>query len=268
MIDNRNIWKKINDTENKANTPKSSSATLYVAWTGDDTDGLTWRTAFHHLEDAVDVASLNRSTLINIGLGIFDIHDVQYLLIDKNLHIKGRGGGKTVLTNTLGTAGSQHSILKFSRRVIVEGITFDRLNDGTAGIWITGPQTHQSVIKDCEFLYDNTSSNRSYPIFMQDTEKCLVKDCRIWGETGAIRGIYIGGVIKDCRFENIIIKNCYTAILITGVDCTHNEFENITVEKCNIGFWLSSGNGNSFTNCKIHNCTKGIYKSAHIKYIN
>lgn len=227
---------------------------LFVAKGGDNTNGLSWTTAYTSLASAITAATSTKRCLINLGAGTWDVAVVDGLLVDEPVWIKGAGKGVTILQNLSGLDANDF-ILNFSEPVKITDCTFTNIGAAIgSGIIINDTNANSSIIERCEFLFE--SSCKMIHIG-QDVKRIHVKDCEFIGDDFA----WCVGILEqgdgDSVFENLKIYDCANGIMLDG-DSDSDIFKDIFLTSCAIGIDLNSGNDMLFENIRFESCTTNI----------
>lgn len=234
--------------------------TLYVSKAGNNSNGLTWGSAFTTVTAAIAACTSTHMNTIRIGRGIFDLEtSTEYVVLEKNIHIIGSGIGHTFIRNSTMSGHNLDAMFYVRHNAVhIEGITFDRDTDGGIAVWLT-EASHNCIIENCEFLYDNATTNTSAAIVIQDSNRNIIRNCQIYGDGSETTGIYEGGEGHDNVFEKIRIKDCLNGIRITCVtNGDYNHHNDIIIDNCTTGLNLDAGDNNIFEDIMIRGCTTGI----------
>lgn len=240
------------DELGSATMGRAISATLRVSPNGTGADGLSWRTAYQEIQDALDAASTDDEdcTLILItphGAGYYDINRTGDPTWAANVILQGTHRNWAKVMNDHDGATS---ILKLTGRSSVYNINFN-LGTGNNGLIQTrgGART-----RHCQFigedltvpataLWYDTNAGKHFKAFDLDF---LGKD------STKMTAIKVDDLCCS-EIETIRIHDCLKGIHILGANAYHNIFSFCDIGDCAIGIDIDAGNENTFHEMILHN---------------
>lgn len=254
----KNIFKKQDEAWEQRTQSKGYLETLYVGLNGDNSDGLSWQTAFTTLNAAVDAASSDGKVLIYIGAGTFNVNIIPWLSITKRLHIKGSGIGITRLENQLGNSVG-HFILSIEKTCTIENLTFRRRNENRHGaITYQVAAGGNSILRNCSFEFKRSGDPVSVSLITMGTNisGLVFEDLVMWGMTGVM------GMLASTSFniliKNVLIKDCNYGLYIDSVSFKDSIIQDCRFEKCIHGIFVAASSNTSIERSIIKDCTTGI----------
>lgn len=212
---------------------------LLVSAHGDNSDGLTWDTAFTTVNTAVAAAGANDVTAVAIDEGMYDVDLNPGLPVEKRICFIGAGHGVTFLTNS--NADNEY-VLSCSEPCYFKAITFYRtgscdglrLVDGSTGSYLSdvyfafgigeGAPGRALLVQQCNGAYCENM------LILGDTEftSGILIDRSAYGEYNNVRmcntalGLQIGNEISDGNlFRNLYFCGNTLAIDINGGNVQH-----------------------------------------------
>jgi len=227
---------------------------IYVAKNGNNTDGLSWATAWTSMASAITQASGLKHATIHVGKGIFDIASATYLLVDEPVRIIGAGRGQTIFKNSLGTATSD-CVFRCTARVHLSDFSIDRgsvIHDGIKLINVP-----QSIIERVDFLFSGgVAAGRA--IYIDSSTGTRIKDITIRGDGTNTIGIY--GATAGGK---VIIEDCYFHQCASGIEITIGTINRWHVKRCDfigciIGINMDDGDYFIYEDCNFIICTMGV----------
>jgi len=230
--------------------------TFYVSPNGSGTDGLTWVTAFKTIQAALDAASTdeNDCTLIMIsphGASFYDIDTTGDPTWSANVILSGTSRSWSKIKNNHDTATS---IMKFTGRVFLNKLNFN-LGTSNNGVIVTRGGAR---VRDCLFIGEDLTEAATGLHFDGVIKHVKAIDCDFLGEglthfTGLLLDRCVRGSFCCLRFHD-----CKSAVQIIHVDSDLNQFEELDVGDCGIGFDIDAGNEQELRSVTFHNNTKNI----------
>lgn len=222
---------------------------FYVSKTGDDTNGLSWDTAFTTVEAAYAASTPTGVTMINVGAGTFEIAPTgNFLLIENKIHLRGAGPESTIFMSLTGDSGSDY-VFKCQNTSTFEDFSFHGHGLRSYGmIYFYGAPG--SMVQNVLIEDRNENYNDCYMFYIRYSDRCILKNIKIRGGTTKIQGIALDNS-KDCKFENIDVWDSGRGIWVQGGGSERNEFIDVRTYECSMGVQLSAGNRNHFEGCKI-----------------
>lgn len=229
---------------------RAVSATLRVSPNGTGIDGLSWRTAFTNIPEALDAASADDEdcTLILIGP-----HGAGYYNIDiagdptwaKNVILKGthRNWGQIRNDNVGAT-----SLLKLTGRASVMDLNFN-LGTGNNGLILTrgGWRCYS-----CQFVGQLLTSPAT--AFWADgatTKHGKIINCDFLRVKTEMTAVKVDDTLYS-RFHQLVIHNCLKGIHIVGAGPNANDFDHLDIGGCAIALDLDTGSGQHFRDIILH----------------
>jgi len=193
---------------------RAVTATLYVSPNGSGTNGKTWASAYHTIQDALDAASTdaNECTLIvvgiNTGADFYDIDTAGDPTFTGNYVIKGTHRTWQKIKNTNDAATS---ILKFTKYVSLIDLNFNLGDNNPNGIIIT---KGASRINRCQFVGEDLTGPATAVHY--DGAAVLkhhkMTDCDFRGNATHMKGILIDKSSRSI-YKDIRMHDCLTGIL-------------------------------------------------------
>ena len=235
---------------------RSVTATLRVSPIGTGADGLSWRTAYTTIQDALDAASTdtNDCTLIKISphATYYDIDTTGDPTWVANVILKGthRNWGE-IRNNHVGAT----SILKLTGKSGVEDLTFNLGSGSNNGLILTQDGFRvDNVIFEGEDL-----TGAATALWIDGNEAChgKIRDCAIDGHVTHMTGLLLDNAchneIKDSHFHE-----CLTAVQIIHADSGKNFFANLDIGECALGLDIDAGSEQHFVGITFHDNTVNV----------
>ena len=218
-------------------TGRAITATLLVSPDGDNTDGLSWRTAYQTINAAIDFASGDAAdlTLIFCAPGTYDIDTTGDFSTFKNVEIRGSHRNWVHITNNHGSATS---IMNFTGFVSLLDLTFKHGAGSLNGVKISGAGTKGSRVRRVYFEAENTTGAHTC-LELEDTEYARVEDVKWHGTVGNTLGLLLDDC-KLCNFETLDFHECLTGIQITNLS-EDNIWSFILLHECALALDIDSG---------------------------
>lgn len=158
----------------------TGSATYYVSPDGDDSDGLSWASAFCTIPAALAVAQSNDTVVVTNGVYSAPAADQCCAVLDKAVTLSSvNGPDYTMITNAFGTSCSTTMVYIAASHAVFSGFSVVGARRIAIDLLDTGEVTN-CVVRDAD-----TATNLGYGLM-----RGLV----------SIRGN--GGAARDCRFIN------------------------------------------------------------------
>ena len=238
---------------------RAANAVLYVSPSGDDSDGLTWATAYNTLQGALAAAStgVNDCTLILVGINTgpnyYDIDTAGDPTFTGNYIIKGTHRTWAKIKNSHASATS---LLKFTGYVSLIDLNFN-LGTGNNGVIIAKGAAR---VHHCQFVGEDLTSAATALQLQHATlaKHAKVVDCDFRGKDGTLMTALRLDKYCCSDFINIQIHNCLTGVRITGANSDRNRFSVADIGGCGIGLDLDEGNEQHFSNIIFHHNTMNV----------
>jgi len=236
---------------------RSITQTLYVSPNGDNSDGLTWYTAFNELQDALDEASTdaNDVTLIQISAKVtfFDINRTGNPTWTGNYVIRGAGRDWVQIRNTHASATS---IIKFTGKVEISDLVIFQTGS-VNGVIFTN---NGSRIIRCGFNSESLTSAAT-SIYLDGSAGLIqgsrIEDVQMRGHQTYSKLLHLNKA-RVSEFFNIHMHQMETGIHIEDVLSDHNFFKDVSLGDCTLGIDIDGGNEQHFETIKFHNCTTNV----------
>ena len=203
----------------------ASAADYYVAKTGDDSDGLTWKTAWHTIGQGIGSCSGAPADTVNVALGTY----VENVTLKSYVTLQGGYDGETIIDGN--AAGSVVTVWQLTS-VTIDGFTITN-GLGSAGGGVSWFKA-SGAINGCT-ITRNTASQSGGGIFCA-TSSPLISKCTISGNTANYVGSGGGGIKCNDRSSPKI------------VDC---DISGNTSVGTGGGVFCSSGSSPTLANCTI-----------------
>jgi len=245
------------DMLGNATLERAVSATLRVSPNGTGVDGLSLRTAFTTIQDALDAASTDDedATLIIIsphGAGYYDIDTTGNPTWAANVILLGTHRNWAKIKNDhLGAT----SILKLTGRSSVIDLNFN-LGTGNNGLIQTrgGARTrhcqfvgHDLTVPATALWYD-TASQKHFKAY----------DLDFLGKDQTKMTAFKVDELCCSEFEHLRIHKCLVGVHILGADADENIFDTIDIGNCAKAIKIDAGNGQHFSNITLHGNTLNV----------
>jgi len=200
-----------------------------VSPNGDNSDGLTWSTAYNSLTTALNNVTVNDNelTLILLAPGVYDIDTAGDPTWSANVEIYGSHRSWVFIKNSHPSATS---ILNLTGLAAVSNITID---------------CGESSINGLKFTRDGA---RVYNTYIE-----------CGNVTGVQKAVEISGGAKYARVRGLMIHGnvSYTTALVLD-DCSYGNFEDLEVFEALVGLHIKetsgSSNKNYFSDFEIRSC--------------
>ncbi len=232
------------------------TATLRVSPSGDGTDGLTRRTAYQTVQDALDAASTdaNDVTLILIATHAtyYDINTTGDPTWSANVILLGTIDDFAEIRND--HAGAT-SILKLTGKSAIVNVEFDLGSGSNNGIIMT---SSGATIDKVRFV--GTSLTGAATALHLDGASMVhahIDTVEFHGHITHMIGILIDQ-FGFSDFHNLHFVECLTGIQIIGANSDENDFLDVDIGDCALGIDIDAGNTQHFTNIGFHDNTRNV----------
>jgi len=247
-------------TDRNVGAPTSGMAitkTLYVSATGTDADGLSWVTAFHTINQALDAASLAAGdcTLILISPSsvAYDINVTGDPTWAANVILQGTYRTWTRIVNTHVGATS---ILKLTGKAGAISLNFDLGATDNDGLIFTGPGF---LVQGC-FFTGTALTGAATALDLVGASQIInghVGDCEFIGHPMNMTALKLTKIAYSV-FMGLKIGNCLAGIQITDAESDFNYFSDILLMDNAIGLDVDAGNGQHFIDVLMNGNTVNI----------
>jgi len=251
---------KLTDMNNFIGTSVSGRAvthTLRVSPNGNGADGLSWKTAFQNIEDALDAAPTANGTctliLIAPHTSYYDINRTGDPTWTGSYILKGTHRTWAKVMNTHGTADS---IMKFTGRISINDLIFNLGTGNTNGVIATfGPLR----VKHCQFIGRNLTGAATAidHIGAAQIKHSILDDIHMIGHVDFMTGLKMTKVSR-ALVKNVQIHECLKGIHIIDALSTSNSFNNVDIGDCHNGgstgmaFDIDAGSEQHFNDILLH----------------
>jgi len=219
------------------------SVTRYylVSPNGDNSDGLTWSTAYNSLTTALNNATTNDNelTLILLAPGVYDINAAGDPTWSANVEIHGSHRSWVFIENSHPSATS---VLNLTGFAAISNLTIDCGDSSVNGLKLTkdGARIYNTYI-ECE---DVTGAQKAVEI---SGKYARVKGLRIHGNVSYTTAL----VLNDCSYGNFEDLEFFEALIglhikETAGSSDKNYFSDFEVRSCVTAFDLDAGDNQIF----------------------
>lgn len=228
-------------------------ATLRVSPDGDDSDGLTWATAYQNPVTAFNAsgAGANDQTLILVAPGTYDINITGIPTFAQNVCILGSHRDWAIFENN--HAGGT-AVLRLTGRSAIQDIRIDCGTGTNDGLIMTADGSRLDRIHI--HAHEVTGAHTGLEI-SGGSDDGRFRDIVIHGTEAHTLGL----LIDDCalsNFENILIKDCLTGLQIISNASLENTWESIEFDNCSLGMDIDAGPRQSFHHIDFHGNTRNV----------
>lgn len=245
------------DMLGSATVGKAITATLYVSPDGTGADGLSWRTAFQTINDALDAASLdaNDMTLILIAPNNRDTYyDIDLPGVPEwsaNVRLQGTMRNFCQIRNTHATADA---IMRLTGLAVLSDIGFNLHTTNDNGVILTNGG---SRVQRCQFDGTLLTGEAVALWFYGAVEVgAKVDDVDFIGHVTHMRALQVDGFSRSF-FRNINIHQCLIGIRIQNAS-DYNLFEHIDIGDSALGIDIDAGNEQHFFDINFHHNDRNI----------
>jgi len=213
----RDMIDVLEQISNRVGISERSTGKIFVSKDGDNSDGLSWETAYVEVSTALDSlpGDPDKLTAIMIAPGTYDINapNPDY---DCSVALIGVQDGGVVLKNTMSGASSVLTMRGLTR---IENLTV-LPEEFVEGIHLIGTGAYGSSFIGCEFISPNTqvdvyADGATSGLFLDHVDFVHVLDCRVVGEQGTTDGLKMRAC-KYCYVEDFVSQYCQYGIRMTG----------------------------------------------------
>lgn len=232
---------------------RAYTATLRVSPDGNNADGLSWRTAFTTVNDALDAASpdANDLTLILIAphATYYDINLTGTPEWAANVVLKGSYRYNTQIRNTHGAAGC---IMQLTGKSVIMDLCFHLHTDGNGVI-----MEHEGA-RAYRCCFDGTlQEDAAICLWFHDADHSKAIDCDFFGNVDWTIALKIEDT-SQCDIERLRIHDCERGIWIQGATSDHNLFNYLEMGHCALALDLDGGNEQVFSDVLFHHNTRNV----------
>lgn len=235
---------------------RAISATLRVSPNGTGVDGLSLRTAFTTIQDALDAASTDDEdcTLILIsphGAGYYDINTTGDPTWAANVILLGTHRNWAKIMNDHDGATS---ILKLTGRSSVIDLNFN-LGTGNNGLIQTrgGART-----RHCQFVGQNLTGAAIALWYDTASQKHFkAEDIDFLGHVTYMTAFKVDDLCCS-EFERLRIHKCLIGVHIVGDNADGNIFDTLDIGECAKAIKIDAGNEQHFNNITFHGNTLNV----------
>ena len=238
-----------------ATVGRAVTATLHVSPDGSGADGLTWRTAYQTIQDALDAAStdVNSLTLILIAPQTGDVH----YDIDRtgdptwaaNVCLMGSHRNWVKIENCHDSATS---VMKLTGRSCCQHLNYN-LGTSNNGLIMTSGGARAYGL---QFVgEDLTSAKTALHLYSATQEKhAKVVDVDFLGHISYMTGLKVEN-FAYCQFYEHRAHNCLKGTHILGANADLNLFWKADIGDCAIAYDIDAGNEQHFYETILHRNT-------------
>jgi len=235
--------------------------TYYVSVAGDNSDGLTWATAFTSIASALNIIEANQNTgenhLILVGIGTFDVNITGIPTYTTNIHIKGSGAGKTTIVNN--HAGAT-AILRFTGHSGLEELmVYTGATGSKSGVIVsnTGISAYGFVMKNITIIGYSATGAMDCLLIEGGAGAGYYENIYIIGDITNSTGIHMNNSDEN-HLEHIIVFDCCIGIHLEHTNDDDNHYHNVYLDGNAVGIQLDTGDGNCFDLVHFGNNTVNI----------
>jgi len=233
------------------------SNTLFVAASGDNTDGLSWETAYTSLSTALDDVEDNevsgQNYLILLGVGTFDMNTTGTPTYTTDFDIVGSGQSQSIIKNTHASATA---ILKFTGLVKLFSLKIDTGASAIDGVIVSGRGADGFECGNVYFEGDSATGAMDLLYFDGGIEYVKVKDCKFHGVVANTTGIHLNEA-EECWFQDVWVEDCLIAVHLDNAGDDANHFLAIHIDGSTTGIQVdvAGATNNHFEDIQFQNCT-------------
>ncbi|MCK5606018.1 hypothetical protein KAR91_29235, partial [Candidatus Pacearchaeota archaeon] len=210
------------------------TATFYLSPDGDNSDGLTWATAFNTLAAVHNLASadVNAFTLVLCAPATYDVNIAGSFDITKQLHIIGKSRANTIFENNNALATGVFTVTTafcmMDKMQVSSGL-------GNFGVLFT--PTNSGFRMFDSFINGTINTSANSLLEFNNASNCRIEDTYIVGNPLSITmiGIDLNTTSYGCTFMNCAIGYCDVGINLDNTFNTFCVFSNPEILYCTIG---------------------------------
>ncbi len=236
----------------------SVTRTLYVHLNGNNSDGLTWESAYNTLQAALEVASLDPDelTLLMIGPNVsgYDIDTAGDPTYSGNYVFN---GSYRNWVHILNSNGSANSVLKFTGKIAFDHITIDIGATDNDGIIIDGTAAQGARLNHVYIEGENATGACEGITLSGGVEYVRFDDVLIHGDGTNLNGMLINNSPLG-HFHNLEMHHCNDGLKIANAASDFNEFHRMVLHDCVLGINIDAGNEQFFDDILFDGCTDNI----------
>jgi len=245
------------ETAGMATVGRTVTATLRVSPNGDNSDGLSWATAYTTIQAALNAASTDayECTLILIGPHPtwYDINTTGDPTWTGNYHLMGTHRIWATIKNTHASATS---VMKFTGKVAIEDLAIST-QGGVDGVIFTGRGWR---VRKCGF--NSSACNAANTSVTIDGTAAVIRggiieDVQFFGNVAYTTAVYLNKATVT-EMYNVDVHFALTAIHVLGTGCDNNFFHYVDIGGCALGIDIDEGDSQHFENIHLHETTVDI----------
>jgi len=249
------------DMLGEAASSKSVTCTLRVSSDGTVVDGLSWRTAYQTIQDALDAASTDVNALTQIRIAPktgnihYDIDRTGDPTWSANVMLVGSHRTWVKIMNDHGTATS---IMKLTGYASLVDLNFN-LGTGNNGVIFTKGAFRANHL---QFVgEDLTGAITRTALYMEGATTInhgKLNDIHFLGAGGTHMTAMIFDNCQRTEATHIKIHQCLTGVQFLNAASDNNYLTDIDIGDCALGLDIDAGDTQHFTNILFHGCTLNV----------
>lgn len=257
-LDSRRIVKRIESSIGNSIIGRAVTATLHVSPKGDGTNGLSWKTAYQNIPDALDAASTdsNDMTLIliapNNGVGYYDINVTGQPTWAANVRLQGTMRNFCEIRNTHASATA---ILKFTGIAVLSDISFNLHTGSSGGVILTNGASRVLRVLFNGRLLTGAATALWFDGVAQSDAK--IDDVDFEGHVSYMTGLKVDGFARS-HFQELDIHECLVAIHTLGSGSGNNRFKGVDITDCALGLDIDAGDDQHFQNIHFKDNVRNV----------
>ncbi len=235
---------------------RANTATFRVSPDGDNTDGLSQRTAYQTFQAAYDAASadVNDLTLILLAPGTYDIDTTGDPNFTKNVVIRGSHRNWVTIVNNHASATA---VIGFTGYVALKDLTIDCGTGSNDGVIIAGAGAGGARVDRVYIECDGVTGAQTGLAFGGGVDHVRCRDLKIHGVKANTRGLQLNNC-EHSDFQNIEIADCLEGLEISNTSSDENHFQHVDIDNCTLGIDINGGNNQIFHDLTFSRCTRNI----------